>query len=77
MIFVQHLEFRIGPFLVVAIIHMNTNVVKLLYIDGHYTNLDENEHFCKIIALFSKLHKIYIRSFCAKFAYELINVLIN
>ena len=37
----------------------------------------ENEHFCKIIALFSKLHKIYFRSFCAKFAYELINVLIN
>ena len=37
----------------------------------------ENEHFCKIIALFSKLHKIYFGSYCAKFAYELINVLIN
>ena len=36
----------------------------------------ENEHFCKIIALFSKLHKIYFRSYCAKFAYELINVLL-
>ena len=35
-IFVQHLEFRIGPFLVVEY----TNVVKFLYIDGHYTNLD-------------------------------------
>ena len=23
----------------------------------------ENEHFCKIITLFSKLHKIYFRSF--------------
>ena len=32
--------------------------------------------FFKIIALFSKLHKIDFGSFCAKFAYELINVLI-
>ena len=37
----------------------------------------ENEHFCKIIALLSKLHKIDFRSFCAKFAYELFNFLIN
>ena len=37
----------------------------------------ENEHFSKIFTLFSKLHEIYFRSFCAKFAYELINVLIN
>ena len=41
-IFVQHSEFGIGPFLVVTLhyTHEYTNVVKFLYIDGHYTNLD-------------------------------------